>query len=177
MWHVTFAGSTTIVKHTKGMADLAVLLAAPGQEIHVSELEGVHPEALGGSGGDALDRRAIRAYRDRLAELAAEIDDADAAHDLARAEQSRLEYDALVEHLSGSMGIGGRSRSAGSEPIERLRKAVTARIRDTIRRLDAVQPPLGRHLSVAIRTGTYCSYRPEQAVIWRCQTRTGAPEA
>jgi hypothetical protein len=177
VWHVTFGGSTTIVKHSKGMADLAVLLAAPGQEIHVSELEGVHAEALGGSGGQALDRRAIRAYRDRLGELSEEIDDADAAHDLARAERSRLEYDALVEQLSGSMGIGGRSRPAGAEPVERLRKAVSARIRDAIRRLDAVQPPLGRHLAVTIRTGTYCSYRPEQPVIWRCQTRSGAPEA
>ncbi len=177
VWHVTFAGSTTIVKHTKGMSDLAVLLAAPGREVHVSELEGVQPEALGGSGGDALDRRAIRAYRDRLAELAEEIDDADADHDLGRAERSRLEYDALVEQLSGSMGIGGRSRPAGAEPIERLRKAVSARIRDAIRRLDTVQPPLGRHLTVAVRTGTYCSYRPEQTVVWRCQTRSGAPGA
>jgi hypothetical protein len=159
------------------MGDLAVLLAAPGREIHVSELAGVAPGALGGSGGEALDRRAIRAYRDRLAELAEEIDDADAAHDLARAERSRVEYDALVEQLSGSMGIGGRPRPAGADPIERLSKAVSARIRDAIRRLDAVQPPLGRHLAIAVRTGTYCSYRPEQTVVWRCQTRSGAPGA
>ena len=29
VWHLTFGGTTTIVKHSKGMADLAVLLAAP----------------------------------------------------------------------------------------------------------------------------------------------------
>ena len=29
VWHVTFGGTTTIVKHSKGMADLAALLVAP----------------------------------------------------------------------------------------------------------------------------------------------------
>jgi hypothetical protein len=174
VWHVTFAGTTTIVKHTKGMADLAVLLAAPGRAIHVTELEGVHPDALGSRGADALDRRAIRAYRDRLAELTEEIDDADAAHDLARAERARVEHDALVDQLAGSMGLGGRPRAAGADPVERLRKAVSARIRDTIGRLGERHPPLGRHLGNAVRTGTYCSYQPEQPVVWRCQTGSGA---
>ena len=99
----------------------------PGTDglIHVSELEHVPRESLGGRGGDALDRRAITAYRDRLAELAEELDDAEVAHDIGRAEKLRVEYDALVEQLSGSLGLGGRSRVAGPDdrlPVPRRRR-------------------------------------------------------
>ena len=169
VWYVSFAGTATIVKHTKGMADLAVLLSDPGREFHVSELEGVPRAALAGDGGDAIDRSAVAAYRQRLADLAEEIDDADAAHDVGRAERARVEYDALVDELTRSLGLGGRPRAAGSEPAERLRKAVSARVRDAIRRIDGLHPELARHLSYAVRTGVFCSYRPETPVDWRCQ--------
>jgi hypothetical protein len=36
---------------------------------------------------------------------------------------------------------------------------VTARIRDAIRRIEAVHPELGAHLSQAVATGIQCSYR------------------
>jgi tetratricopeptide (TPR) repeat protein len=177
VWHIRFAGTTTIVKHSKGMADLAALLAAPGREFHVSELEPVPRGALAGDGGEAIDRTAINAYRRRLEELAEELDDADAAHDLGRAGRARTEYDALVDELGRSLGLGGRARSAGAEPVERLRKAVSARIRDAIRRIDGFHPELGRHLGHSVRTGVFCSYHPETPVGWRCQTGSGAPGA
>lgn len=170
IWRITYGGKPTILKHSKGLADLAVLLARPGQEVHVTELEGIPAGMFRGSGGDALDRRAIAAYKERLAELAEELDDADAAHDIGRAERARSEYDHLVDQLSSAVGIGGRSRAAGPEPAERLRKAVSARLRDAIRRIEAAHTPLGRHLANAVRTGTYCSYRPEVPTVWKCQT-------
>jgi tetratricopeptide (TPR) repeat protein len=170
VWHVRYAGTTTIVKHGKGVADLAVLLAAPGREVHVSELESVPRDALGSSAGAALDRRAVAEYKARLAELTEELDDAELAHDVGRIERARTEHDALVRELTRSLGLGGRSRAAGSEPVERLRKAVSARIRDAIRRIEAVHPQLGRHLSHAVRTGVFCSYQPESPVAWHCQT-------
>jgi hypothetical protein len=46
---------------------------------------------------------------------------------------------------------------------------VTARLRDAIRRIDTVDPLLGRHLGNAVHTGTYCSYRPESPTLWRCR--------
>jgi tetratricopeptide (TPR) repeat protein len=177
VWHVRFGGTATIVKHSKGMADLAVLLAAPGHEFHVSELDGVPRAALAGAGGEAIDRTAIDAYRRRLEELAEDLDDAEAAHDVGRAERARTEYDALVDELSRSLGLGGRARAAGAEPVERLRKAVSARIRDAIRRLDGFHPELSRHLAHSVRTGVFCSYRPETPVAWRCQTGSGASGA
>jgi hypothetical protein len=178
VWHVTFAGTTTIVKHVKGMADLAMLLPRPGQEVHVTELEALPPEvatAARAAGRDeTLDRQAVAAYRARLEELDGDLADAEAANDLVRAERARDERDFLLEELSLSLGLGGRARTAGPDPVERLRKAVTSRLRDAIRRIDAVHPTLARHLTNSVRTGTFCSYQPEQPVVWRCEGKSGA---
>ncbi len=177
VWHMTYLGRSTIVKHSKGLADLAVLLDRAGSEVHVRELEGVAGPMLDGRGDDALDPRAIAAYKDRLRELAEELDDAESAHDLGRAERARVEQDALLDQLSGALGLGDRRRAAGPDPVDRLRKAVSARIRDAIRRIGEVHPELGHHLQHAVRTGVYCSYRPEQPVVWQRQTRSGAHRA
>jgi tetratricopeptide (TPR) repeat protein len=177
VWRVAYAGSATIVKHSKGMADLATLLSQPGRDVHVTELEGLPAAALGARGADVLDRSAVAAYRERISDLAADIDEADAHHDTGRAARARAEYDALVHELTRAMGIGGRRRTVGPEPVERLRKAVSARIRDAIRHVDAVYPTAGRHLANSVRTGVFCTYRPEVPTAWRCQTASGAERA
>jgi hypothetical protein len=48
-----------------------------------------------------------------------------------------------------------------------MRKAVTNRIRDAIIRIQQVHPALGRHLKLAVRTGTFCGYHPEHPVDWQ----------
>ena len=67
--------------------------------------------------------------------------------------------------LAAALGLDGRPRRAG-DPAERARKAVTARIRLTIGRIDREHPDLGRHLANSVRTGTTCSYRPETPILW-----------
>ena len=49
---------------------------------------------------------------------------------------------------------------------ERARTAVTARIRDALRRIERADPELGAHLRRSVRTGTLCSYAPERATTW-----------
>jgi class 3 adenylate cyclase len=50
---------------------------------------------------------------------------------------------------------------------ERLRKAVSARIRESLARIRREHADLGRHLTNSVRTGTRCSYRPERPTAWR----------
>jgi hypothetical protein len=71
---------------------------------------------------------------------------------------------ALAE-LRAASGLGRRDRQLGDDR-ERLRKTVTARIRDTLRRLDARHPALGAHLNASIRTGAMCTYAPPDPVRW-----------
>jgi predicted ATPase len=99
------------------------------------------------------------------AELEAEVDDAEAAADLGRAERARAERDRLVDELARAAGLGGRPRRLGDDR-ERARKAVTARLRDAVGRIERAHPALGRHLREAITTGTACSYDPATPVDW-----------
>jgi hypothetical protein len=117
-------------------------------------------------GAPMLDRTAMASYRARITELQDDIDDAEAANDIERASRARVELDALVDELSRSVGVGGRSRRA-PDATERARKAVKRRIDTALGRLDRVHPTLASHLRRSIRTGQYCSYRPEPPVAWR----------
>lgn len=175
MWAATWGGLTVRVRHVKGVGDLAMLLSRPGREVHVRELAGVSERApRGGSQAPVLDDTAVRQYRTRLADLEEELDEADRNNDTARSERLAGERDALVEELTGAFGLGGRARELGSNDYERLRKAVTARIRAAIERMEALHPALGRHLSHSVRTGLWCSYQPEQPTVWTVDLGTSA---
>ena len=161
-WTATYDGRTVVLRDRKGIADLARLLTAPGTEVHCLELIG--GSDLGGP-GPALDERARREYERRIRDLQADIDEARSANDPHRAERAEAELDALVEQLSEAFGLGGRVRTTGSA-AERARSTVTARIRAAIRGVAEVHPELGRHLDNAVRTGTWCAYRPESESAW-----------
>lgn len=163
LWTAGFEGQTVRLAEVKGYGDLARLLARPGVEVHCLELADRPAEAS--SGDVILDERARREIRARAADLQHEIDDADAAHDLARAERAREELDRLVDTLTGAVGLRGRARGLGS-PAERARSAVTWRIRSAIKKIAAAHPRLGRHLDNAVRTGHFCLYQPERPVDW-----------
>jgi hypothetical protein len=162
-WEVGFGGMDVTVRATKGMADLARLLEAPGQEVHCLELIGGDHE---GDTGEIVDAAARHAYEQRIRDLQAELDEADAAHDRGRSERAQVEMDALVDQLTSALGLGGRARRTGGA-AERARSTVTQRIRSTIRRIDTVHPRLGRHLHASVRTGTFCAYQPEEPVEWQ----------
>jgi hypothetical protein len=165
-WSVGFADRTVQLRHLKGLEDVAVLLNRPNQEVHCLDL-------LGGSdvGGDApaVDDRARRQYQARIRELQEEVDSARDANDFVRAERAEAELDALVQQLAAAFGLSGRARSTGSA-VERARSAVTWRIRAAVKRVAEAHPELGRHLENALRTGTWCAYRPETAIAWEVTT-------
>jgi hypothetical protein len=167
-WRFGFGGRTVRIRDMKGVGDLAVLLARPNVDVHALELMG--GADVGGAAGPAIDESARRAYQSRIVELQREIDEAHGHNDGARADRAELELDALVGQLSEAFGLGGRSRATGSS-AERARTAVTYRVRAAIRRLDQLHPDLGRHLGNSIRTGTWCSYRPESDVSWTIERR------
>jgi tetratricopeptide (TPR) repeat protein len=164
LWDVRFAGVNVHLKPSKGMADLAVLLAQPNREVHCLDLTGAAVDER--SAGEAIDAAARRRYEERVRELQAEIDEAEDHHDTGRAERAREELDAIVDHLTSALGLGGTARPQAAT-AERARTAVAHRLRSTIRRIANVHPQLGRHLEVSVTSGTYCCYRPERDVAWR----------
>jgi hypothetical protein len=165
VWEVGLSGRLAHVKDGKGMRDLALLLASPRRAVAAVDLVGAGAAPVEGDTGEVVDAQARAAYRDRLRDLEEEIDDATTAADLARAEKATAERDRLVEHLSSAYGLGGRPRRSG-DPRERARTTVTARIRDAVKRITAVDPELGEHLRRSVQTGTFCSYDPVVELRW-----------
>jgi hypothetical protein len=161
------------VPDAKGLRDIAALLAAPHTDVAAVDLlhGSVDPSAARRRprtpGADPiLDETAREAYRRRLTTLDAEIDDALDHGDDHRAARLDTERDALLDELRRAAGLAGRTRRLGDER-ERARQTVTARIRDSIRRLRGAHPELATHLAAAVHTGTACSYRPDGPVGWQ----------
>jgi hypothetical protein len=163
-WIIALDGDEIHMRDSKGLHDLATLVAHARAEVAALRLAG---RAEPASRGEAvLDDQARAAYKKRLADIDAEIADAQARADLGRLEKARVEREFLLAELTHAAGIGGRSRRMG-DGIERARTAVTARVRDAIRRIERVSPSLGEHFRRSVRTGTFCSYDPAVDVRWQ----------
>ena len=134
----------------------------PREAPHWARGRGLHAPS---DTGEVIDAQARAAYRQRLSELEEAAAEADAAADIERSARIAAERDALVEALTGAYGLSGRVRRSGSA-AERAHTAVTARIRDSIRRIGDAHPDLGRHLARSVHTGTFCVYEPSQPVHW-----------
>lgn len=188
-WTVAYQGKVARLRDTKGLRHIASLLGVPGRSVHVLELarasdggspatpstsagkiareEGLHTSRLDGS-APVLDASATRAYRNRLRDLAEDLEEAREWNDLGRAARVEQEIDALTDELARAAGLGGRNRGLPS-PAERARVSVTKAIKSSIRTVILECPELGAHLSASIRTGRFCSYAPpgETPPSWR----------
>ena len=92
--------------------------------------------------GAVLDAPAKHAYRERIADLEAEIEQARRWNDVERAARAEGELDALTRELAGALGLGGRDRRAASDS-ERARASVTKAVRGALQRLEDEHPELG----------------------------------
>ncbi len=162
LWCLRAGGEEVRLANTKGVRLLAQLMAQPGQEFHVLDLE--KPAANetkfdAGSAGETLDEQARQQYRTRIEELRSEIEQAEDFNDLARAEALNAEFEALTKELSRAFGLSGRSRPVASA-VERARINVQRRLKDAIKRIRACSPELAKQIERSVRTGTYCVYEP-----------------
>jgi hypothetical protein len=179
-WTIGYEGVVVRLRDAKGLRHLARLLADPGREFHVVDLEAADrpagPAAAGppgragagelqlrrdlGDAGALLDATAKAAYQARLTELGAELEEAEAGSDPARATRARAEREFLVAELARAVGLGGRDRRAAAH-AERARLNASRAIRAAMANLARVHPSLGRHLAATVRTGRYCAYTPD----------------
>ncbi|TMR09188.1 hypothetical protein, partial [Nonomuraea zeae] len=110
-WRVELGARAVLVDHSVGMAHLAALLANPGQEIMATDLAAgsVPPTPAIASAQPVLDGPAGRAYKNRLAQLDAEIDELESNHRRQQAQARRAERDWLVAELASATGLGAGS--------------------------------------------------------------------
>ncbi len=161
LWVLTSPLGGARLSDSTGLGQLARLLTTPGAEVAAIELAR-RVETPAADLGPVLDTQAKRAYRRRLLELQAEVDDAAAANDTVRGERAHVEIDALLRELKRAVGLGGRDRPTGSD-AERARVNVVRSLRRAIAAIAQEAPQLGAHLEESVRTGRYCMYLPEPA--------------
>src|SRR5262249_5939831 len=168
-WTLTYAGTTVRVKHASGAAYIAMLLQRPGEEIHVLDLTmdrpaapgaGAAPDGLvrrhaGSDAGDVIDAKARAEYRRRLTELEDELEEGRRFNDLGRCERLETEIDTLRQELARAVGLGGRTRKAGSA-AERARINVSRAIAAAGKKISEEHPKLGEHLAPPVPTGAVC---------------------
>jgi DNA-binding response OmpR family regulator len=181
-WTLAYQGSVCRLKDLKGLHYLAFLLDRPGEACHVVALvtavdhpqgppatpalsadqlatHHVHVDGLGDA-GTVLDPQAKAAYKRRLDELQAHVEEAQRWNDLARVTTAQAEIEFLTAELAAAVGLGGRDRRVASS-TERARLIVTKAIRASLHKLRDNHPALGHHLATSITTGTFCTYTPD----------------
>ena len=174
-WTLAFDGTVLRMRDAKGLHLLRELLAFPHEDLLAVDLaQRTSPSTAestrvtldvglstgdGGDAGPMLDEQAKAAYRARVRELRADLEEAEAANDLGRAESLREEIDVIGRELSKAVGLGGRDRASGSVS-ERARLMVTVAIKRALEKIDKCHAPLGEHLRRSIKTGRRCSYDP-----------------
>ncbi|MDX2168781.1 MAG: AAA family ATPase [Deltaproteobacteria bacterium] len=173
VWTICFNGQTSYVRDQLGLEYIRLLLRAPEKDIHAIELvqsvsrspAETHRFPIHQTGIEQTDREALNQYRQRLAELSADIESADIDNDTGRAERLRAEQELLLEEISRSRNYKNHIRRAGSD-AERARVAVRNRITSALKSIGSADAKASRHLQNAIRTGLFCSYRPEDSCRW-----------
>ncbi|MGE0684242.1 MAG: hypothetical protein AB7P69_25455, partial [Candidatus Binatia bacterium] len=183
-WTLVFEGESCRMRDTRGLHYLAQLLYHPHEELHVlrlvtgekSSTDITQQAALGLQWvddpadarhassftdlGDLLDSQARAAYRRRIEDVQAEMEEAGRFHDQGRVDHLQDEFEFLARELAQAVGLGGQARRVGS-PAERARVAVTKAIKTVLKKIHKYHPALGRHLTHTLKTGTYCSYTPD----------------
>jgi hypothetical protein len=160
-WTVTGGAAAVRVRDSRGVRMLARLVERPDEEIHVLALAADDPgSALVDAGGaPVVDAEARRAYKERIDELDERIERAEALGDERAYERCVKEREALVKELARVAGLGGATRKSGSA-AERARINVQRRVKDAIDRIGEQDPALGAYLERAVRTGSFCCFRP-----------------
>lgn len=163
VWEVSYNGYMVLLKNSKGVNDIFKLLLCPGKEIHCTELAG---DGLFQEEGIALtDQRSKTEYKSRLRNIQEDIAEAQELCDSEKIARLQQEYDQLIDHLATVMGFSGKPR-VSSSTVEKARASVTLRIKSSISKMEKVHPQLAKHFSSTIKTGTFCSYRPEFPINW-----------
>jgi hypothetical protein len=164
-------GATAALPNVKGLHYIRYLLRRPGEDVRAVDLAAAvagHPGVtVSQNDTEVIDAQALSAYRARLADIDAELSEAESWADGSRASQLRFERDALLDEIGTATGLCGRRRQFSSAQ-ERARIAVRKAVVAALDRIEQQDSSLARQLRDSVRTGGTCRYDPDPArpVIW-----------
>lgn len=154
-WVIELGGRRAWVRQMVGAAYLAELArrprGVPAIELVAGAMATTRPQPV-------LDARAVVELRKALLDFDAELAEAEAGHDLARAERVAEHRAALVVELERSLDVRGSSRSFAT-PAERARVSVRKALLRVVDEVAAADAELGRRLRDDLETGHVCVLR------------------
>ena len=156
-WSVEVGDRAVLIGDLVGMAYLATLVGAPGEDHDVLRLAAWTSSPVRAAPDPVLDRQALASYRLRARELAALL--ADRSLERARAESARRELAELTATLRAAIERSGGVRAFPTDH-ERARTAVRKAIVRAVETIAAAAPELGAHLRDSVTTGAVCRYDP-----------------
>ncbi len=134
-WIIRYHGHAALLKSTRGLHYLAVLLRHPGREFHVKELLArpmdvstqtaavvANGRVTGGlyAGVPVLDAQAKAEYKCRLKDLRQDLNQAERFNDLQRKSEVQNELQAIADHLAFAVGLGAGTARLPRTPNERV---------------------------------------------------------
>lgn len=166
-WTLTYQGTTSRFRATLGFAYLATLLSQPGTPIHALDLIGARrSEADRYCTEDvAADATSWSAYRQRLAELSTQLDEAETHNNLGLRDRLSTEREMLLREMSHSFSRSGLPRPYRSN-VERARISARNRVSAALKSIAAVDARCALFLKRSLKTGTFCLYDPVEPTEW-----------
>lgn len=189
-WTLQYDGYSINLRDAKGLRYIAYLLSHPEKQFYTALLiaeagglavpppgpqgediteDGLIQEGLTitaqGAAESVVSPKALTQYKRRLEELKEEKESAKDLNDVELIERIETEYDFIVEEIKSAVGLGARPRKVNPE-AERTRKSVGENIRNVLKRIRELHPPLEQHLSNSLYLGLFCMYVPEKPTTW-----------
>ena len=181
-WSVTYRGEERTLHHGKGLLYLQILLRNPERAYSARDLtleageslslpkSAIHREdhlSLSTSmPEEIIDPRAKQEYKERLRDIAGELETARTNDDLASIERLTSQKEFIEAEVSAAVGLGGRIRTAPNKE-QRLRDRVGKAISRSRSMIREHHPTLDRHLATALRRQAHeWTYQPEVDLPW-----------
>ncbi len=184
VWEVQYAARLVHLPDALGLHYIHHLMRSEGSSIHSSRLlalingESVNcsspsmaladdsglQEAESSCGDELVPADARRRLLTKIESLGEEVECLRASGDSEGAAELEEQIEQIEAYLRRNTYRGRSARFANRS--DRDRKSVGIAIRRAIRAMSEMHPALGRHLDNSIRTGSSCSYQPEQPTAW-----------
>lgn len=168
-WLVVYNGVPKQVSDSTGMAYIALLLQAPGKEVHANALRasvsGRCANVVLDSPQELLDQRAIDDYKARLAEVEKSLRSGIADHSSEEGRALLVERAWYEKELQRGADPHGRPKKK-SRDVERARKSVSNAVTRAITAIRREHMPLGLHLHDSIDMGEFLIYRGDPSPPW-----------
>lgn len=198
-WLVQFGGRQAfLVRDLIGMYYLYLLVQSPGKRFLPTELRGawnrfaanggnrsaVTADVIAGESaentptstsddGEMIDAEALRAYRDQLATLEDEIEQAKARGQNREAAELEEEHRFIRDQIEAAVPFSQRSQGRRDPKIRKLgrsekkdRDAVIAALKTAIKNINGVNPKAGKFFSQATDWSDLITYDPASSISW-----------